>query len=41
MSTKFGSFAENHALMVLVLAELLVLGFFGRRGVGGRRGEEG
>jgi hypothetical protein len=38
---RFGSFAENHALMVLVLLELLMLAMFGRRGVGGRRrGEE-
>jgi cbb3-type cytochrome oxidase subunit 3 len=32
----FQGFAEEHALMVLVLLELAVIVFFGRRGVGGR-----
>jgi len=42
MAGRFGTFAENHALMVLVLLELAVLALFGRRGSGGRRarGEE-
>jgi hypothetical protein len=33
---RFGSFAEEHGLMVLVLLELAVLVLLGRRGVGGR-----
>jgi hypothetical protein len=33
---KLGGFAEEHALMVLVLLELAVIVLFGRRGVGGR-----
>lgn len=34
----FGQFAEEHALMVLVVLELFVIVLFGRRGVGSRRG---
>jgi hypothetical protein len=36
VKTGLGTFAEEHALMVLVLLELAVLVFMGRRGVGGR-----
>lgn len=35
---RLGTFAEEHALMVLVVLELAVIVLFGRRGVGGRAG---
>ncbi len=37
---KFGSFEENHGLMVLVLLELAVLALLGRRGRGRSDGGE-
>jgi hypothetical protein len=42
MSTRLGTFAENHALMVLLLVELAMLAGLGRRGTGRRSsgGEE-
>jgi hypothetical protein len=35
---RLSGFAENHALAVLLLAEVALIGFLGRRR--GRRGEE-
>jgi hypothetical protein len=37
--SRLSGFAENHALAVLLLAEVALIGFLGRRSRG-RRGEE-